>query len=115
MAPNQPETVDYVMTLDRREPATFSALYAPNSDVFRYTNMAMELASRQQESSGWVGSASRPASSPTGFHPTRSRRMRQPEARSSTPAAVHDGGPAAADTELRKGSIASRNNSGRST
>jgi hypothetical protein len=52
---NQPKTVYYVMTLDRREPASFSALYAaPNNDEFRYKNMARELASRQQDEQ-WMG------------------------------------------------------------
>ncbi len=52
---DQPKTVYYVMTLDRREPATFSALYAaPNNDEFRYKNMARELASRQQDEQ-WMG------------------------------------------------------------
>jgi peptidyl-prolyl cis-trans isomerase D len=55
VAPNQPRTIYYVMTLDRREPVTFSALYAaPNNDEFRYRNMARELASRQQDEQ-WMG------------------------------------------------------------
>jgi hypothetical protein len=49
VAPNQPKTVFYVTTLDRREPASFSALYAPNGDEFRYKSMAREQASRQQD------------------------------------------------------------------
>jgi peptidyl-prolyl cis-trans isomerase D len=52
---NQPKTVYYVMTLDRREPATFAALYAaPNNDEFRYKNTAREVASRQQDDQ-WMG------------------------------------------------------------
>ncbi len=54
VAPNQPRTVYYVMTLDRREPATFSALYAPNGDEYRYKSMAREQASRQQDEQ-WMG------------------------------------------------------------
>ena len=54
VAPNQPRTVYYVMTLDRREPATFSALYAPNGDEYRYKIMAREQASRQQDEQ-WMG------------------------------------------------------------
>ena len=54
VAPNQPRTVYYVMTLDRREPASFSALYAPNSDEYRYKSMAREQASRQQDEQ-WMG------------------------------------------------------------
>jgi hypothetical protein len=47
VAPNQPETSYYVMTLDRREPATFAALYAPAGDEFRYKSFAREQADRQ--------------------------------------------------------------------
>jgi len=47
VAPNQPKTVYYVMSLDQREPATFAALYAPNGDEFRYNMPAREQASRQ--------------------------------------------------------------------
>jgi len=54
VAPNQPRTVYYIMTLDRREPATFSALYAPNGDEYRYKIMAREQASRQQDEQ-WMG------------------------------------------------------------
>ena len=54
VAPNQPRTAYYVMTLDRREPATFSALYAPNGDEYRYKSMAREQASRQQDEQ-WMG------------------------------------------------------------
>ncbi len=54
VAPNQPGTVYYVMTLDRREPATFAALYAPNGDEYRYKMMARELAARQQDEQ-WMG------------------------------------------------------------
>ncbi len=46
VAPNQPETVYYVLTLDRREPATFAALYAPNGDEFRYKLVARDQAER---------------------------------------------------------------------
>ncbi|MGO9811887.1 MAG: hypothetical protein ACLP53_14075 [Isosphaeraceae bacterium] len=54
VAPNQPRTVYYVMTLDRREPASFSALYAPDGDEYRYKSMAREQASRQQDEQ-WMG------------------------------------------------------------
>ncbi|HZW32670.1 MAG TPA: hypothetical protein VFF52_18300, partial [Isosphaeraceae bacterium] len=47
VAPNQPQTVYYVLTADHREPATFAALYAPNGDEFRYKFMAREQAGRQ--------------------------------------------------------------------
>ncbi|MBV8127415.1 MAG: peptidyl-prolyl cis-trans isomerase [Planctomycetaceae bacterium] len=54
VAPNQPRTVYYIMTLDRREPASFSALYASNGDEYRYKSMAREQASRQQDEQ-WMG------------------------------------------------------------
>jgi len=47
LAPNQPETDYYVMTLDRREPATFAALYAPNGDEYRYKGIALQQATRK--------------------------------------------------------------------
>src|SRR5208337_3309516 len=50
----EPRTVYYVMTLDRREPASFSALYALNGDEYRYRSMAREQASRQQDEH-WMG------------------------------------------------------------
>ncbi len=46
VAPNLPEAVFYVMALDRRDPATFAALYAPNGDEFRYKMMARQQAER---------------------------------------------------------------------
>jgi peptidyl-prolyl cis-trans isomerase D len=49
VAPNQPKTAYYVMTLDRREPASFTALYAPNGDEIRYKGMAREQAMKQQD------------------------------------------------------------------
>jgi len=54
VAPNQPRTHYYVMTLDRREPASFSALYAPNGDEYRYKGMAREQAFRHQDEQ-WMG------------------------------------------------------------
>jgi peptidyl-prolyl cis-trans isomerase D len=47
VAANDPKRVYYVLTLDRREPATFSALYAPNGDEFRYKMFARDQAGRQ--------------------------------------------------------------------
>ena len=41
-------------TTRRREPASFSALYAPNGDEYRYKSMAREQASRQQDEH-WMG------------------------------------------------------------
>jgi hypothetical protein len=47
VAPNQPETVYYVLALNRREPATFATLYAPNGDEFRYKMVARQQADRE--------------------------------------------------------------------
>jgi len=55
VAPDQPRKAYYVMTLDRKEPADFKTLYAgTNSDEFRYKNMALEQAAREQERQ-WMG------------------------------------------------------------
>ncbi len=53
VAPNQPATVYYVITQDRREPATFSALYAPNGDEYRYKSLASQEAAKHQEQQ-WI-------------------------------------------------------------
>jgi peptidyl-prolyl cis-trans isomerase D len=47
VATNQPQTSYYAMTLDRREPATFAALYALAGDEYRYKSLAKEQADRQ--------------------------------------------------------------------
>lgn len=49
VAPNQPMTTYYVLTLDRRVPATFEALYAPNGESVRYRFEAQTSAARQRE------------------------------------------------------------------
>ncbi len=54
VAPNQPETVYYVMALDRREPATFTALYAPNGDEFRYKMITRQQSERELVNH-WMG------------------------------------------------------------
>ena len=64
VAPNQPETVYYVMVLERREPATFAALYAPNGDEFRYKSWP---ASRPTASSWRLDGLA----APTGGRPAR--------------------------------------------
>src|SRR5262249_20440470 len=46
VASNQPKSIYYVMTLDRHEPAKFTALYAPNGDEFRYKNIVRDQALR---------------------------------------------------------------------
>jgi peptidyl-prolyl cis-trans isomerase D len=42
--PNQPKSVYYVLTLDRRMPALFSTLFAPNGDYIRYQREAQTRA-----------------------------------------------------------------------
>jgi hypothetical protein len=42
------------MALDRREPATFTALYAPNGEEVRYKLFAKQQAYRQLVD-GWMG------------------------------------------------------------
>ena len=51
--PNKPKTSYYVMTLDRREEATFAKLYAPINDERRYRNLALEEAVKKQ-SEHWM-------------------------------------------------------------
>jgi hypothetical protein len=46
-ATNEPRTVYYVMALDKRDPATFAALYAPYSDQGSYESTAKIQAARQ--------------------------------------------------------------------
>jgi hypothetical protein len=54
VAPDQPKTVYYVMTLERREPATFASLYAVNGDEFRYKYSTQREAARRLEEN-WLG------------------------------------------------------------
>ena len=49
VAPNQPESVYYVLTLAKRDPASFSAFYAPNGDYFRYRSEAMNDAYKTRD------------------------------------------------------------------
>ena len=49
VAPNQPQSVYYVLTLDRRVPASFAVLYAPNGDYFRYRSEAMGEAYKKRD------------------------------------------------------------------
>jgi peptidyl-prolyl cis-trans isomerase D len=48
-AANQPKTVYYVLTLDRRIPASFAALYAPNGDYIRYQREALTQGSQERD------------------------------------------------------------------
>jgi hypothetical protein len=54
VAPDQPKTVYYVMTLERRDPATFASLYAVNGDEFRYKYSTQREAARRLEEN-WMG------------------------------------------------------------
>jgi len=49
VAPNQPETVYYVLSQAGREPASFNALYAPNGEYFRYRSEAMNDAYKKRD------------------------------------------------------------------
>jgi len=54
VAPNQPKTVYYVLTPERREPATFASLYAPNGDEYRYKMFTQREAARRLDEQ-WMG------------------------------------------------------------
>jgi hypothetical protein len=49
VAPNQPKTIYYVLTLNDRIPATFATLYAPNGEYLRYQREAMVEAQRRRD------------------------------------------------------------------
>src|SRR5947209_6693417 len=49
VAPNQPESVYYMLNVVRRDPASFTALYAPNGDYFRYRSEAMNDAYKKRD------------------------------------------------------------------
>jgi peptidyl-prolyl cis-trans isomerase D len=49
VAANQPRTVYYVLTLDRRVTASFAALYAPNGDYIRYQHEAVTAGSQERD------------------------------------------------------------------
>ena len=54
VAPNQPRTIYYVLTQDRRLEASFAALYAPNGDYVRYQREAMTHAAQDRDQQ-WMG------------------------------------------------------------
>jgi hypothetical protein len=56
VAPDQAHTIYYVIVPERREPATFAALYAPNGDELRYKMFARDEAGRalDEEWMGWL-------------------------------------------------------------
>ena len=49
VAPDQPEAVYYVLALNRRNPASFAVLYAPNGDVARYQREAVDEAYKKRD------------------------------------------------------------------
>ncbi len=49
VAPNQPETIYYVLAQPNRLPASFDSLYAPNGDYFRYRSEAMNDAYKTRD------------------------------------------------------------------
>lgn len=49
VAANQPKTIYYVLTQEKREPASFATLYAPNGDYIRYQREAMTEAVRRRD------------------------------------------------------------------
>ena len=73
VAPNEPRTVYYVVTLDRRLPAPFAVLYAPNGDYIRYQREAMTHAMQDRDNAGWATSANRRGSIPSGCPPMKPR------------------------------------------
>jgi hypothetical protein len=54
VASNQPKTEYYVMVLDKREPATFAQLYAPNGEAFTQYRAVRDQATRQLDDE-WMG------------------------------------------------------------
>ena len=79
VAPNQPKTVYYVLTLDRREPGRASRPSTPPTATSSATRTwPGNRPPGSRNSSGWAGSASRPASRPTGCLPTRPNATTRP-------------------------------------
>ena len=85
-AANQPKTILYVMALDKREPATFTALYAPYSDKGSYESTARLQAARQlaeewmkwlRQKAGLRTTGSRRTRSKARPHPTKPRLARR--------------------------------------
>ncbi len=68
VAPNHPETSYYAMILDRREPASFAALYAPAGDEYRFTFAAKRKAERESVEH-WLSTLRDQAGVPAGWTP----------------------------------------------
>ncbi len=68
VAPNEPKTVYYVLTLNRRFPASFAVLYAPTGDYFRYSYEARINAFQAREKT-WMEQLRVQAGLPTDWSP----------------------------------------------
>lgn len=68
VVPNLPKTIYYAMALDRRVPATFATLYAPNGEYFRYKFEAEADAGRRREDQ-WLGRLRKEAGVPSNWVP----------------------------------------------
>jgi peptidyl-prolyl cis-trans isomerase D len=69
VAPNQPKTVYYVLSLNDRVPATFATLYAPNGEYLRYKTEAQFDAQRRREDE-WMSRLRADAGLPTDWTPS---------------------------------------------
>ena len=54
VAPDQPKSTYYVLTLAERLPATFATLYSPNGEYYRYRSEALDEARRHRQNE-WMG------------------------------------------------------------
>jgi hypothetical protein len=73
------------MSLDRREPATFAALYAPNGDEYRYKRFAEIQAARQLDEQ-WMRSLREHAGLKSDWVPPDEAKGNSPkEARGNSP------------------------------
>lgn len=79
VAPNQPRTVYYTLSLYRRFPATFAALYAPNGDYFRYRAEALNDAYKKRDDE-WMKELRAQAGLPTDWSPRDESRTSADEA-----------------------------------
>ena len=68
------------MMLDRRDPATFEALYAPAGDEFRYKSFAREQADRQLVDN-WMNWLRRQAGVPDNWVPADEAKEKEQAAR----------------------------------
>ncbi len=68
VAPNQPKSIYFVLTQDRREPASFAALYAPNGDYMRYLSESMAEAQRRRDEE-WMNGLRKQAELKPGWKP----------------------------------------------